>query len=163
MRSYSGHLLYQQFLKSIYSVDKNIDRIGGDSKFQSMLKPRLNVLSEKLHDRDSELMCTNVQEQINRCTTCLRATQISRGLRLGIASEQHIESLYSKDSLNDQRIEDVWLKGAGDELVVDKDDGKCKGKQKVSNKSSSAEISLDNILSFQDLWLLPPKIKDQAA
>jgi hypothetical protein len=44
-----------------------------------------------------------------------------QGMLSGIASEQHIESLYSKDSINDQTIEEVWLEGMGDELVADKD------------------------------------------
>jgi len=161
---YTNHAL-DQFLESIYSVENNIVRIGGGSRNEIMLKRSLNALRRgpstfgALRVRHGELMRTkrNVEEQIKRCTSCMRATQISRGMLSGIASEQHIESLYSKDSVNDQTIEEVWLKGMGNEPVADKNGGKGRGKQKASNESSSADISLDDILNSQDLWLLPKK------
>jgi len=237
---YTNHAL-DQFLESIYSVENNIVRLGGRSTNEIMLKRSLKELkrgasiSGPLRSRHGELMQTkmHLEEQIRSCVFRLRARRISSRMLSGIASQRQIESLYSKYSINDQTIEEVWLEGMEDELVADKDGWKRKGKQKMlsnmpvttyntfssldkaddhgepngipttaddygepnvirtagddhgesngipadddhgepngipaadegvpanpANNSSSADISLDEILGSEDVWLLPKK------
>eukprot|EP01018_Ginkgo_biloba_P024577 Gb_08232 [translate_table: standard] len=113
---YTNHAL-DQFLEFIYSIEKNIVRLGGRSTDENMSKlslkehkRRSGSFPRSLRFRQRELTGQRdlLQAQIQCCLKVLRSQYVSKHMLQGVASEQHIQSLFSGDGVLSKSTVETW-------------------------------------------------------